>query len=90
MLRDALTAVSVLLIITAPAGGTDLYKVTVDSRLSALTLSRTGVEGMVKLSDSYLVLADSASAIRATTAPIPTTLINTMRISMVLEICATG
>lgn len=62
MLKKAVIAVSLMIFIAATASATDLYKVKVTGSLDAWTLSASGVEGIVRLSDGYLVLAETGSA----------------------------
>ena len=62
MLKKAVIAVSLMIFIAATASAADLYKVEVTSNLDAWTLSASGVQGIVRLSDGYLVLAEKVSA----------------------------
>jgi hypothetical protein len=62
VLNKAIVAVSLVILIAATASAADLYKVEVTSSLDAWTLSASGVEGIVRLSDGYLVLAETESA----------------------------
>jgi hypothetical protein len=59
MLRIARIAIILVIFITTSSGAADLFKVTVNSRLDARALSSTGVEGVVSLSDGYLVLVEN-------------------------------
>ncbi|PWB68507.1 hypothetical protein C3F09_11515, partial [candidate division GN15 bacterium] len=72
-LRTYLVLALFCLLDTAWAG--DLYKVIVMNKQDAARLRSTGVEGVVRLSDGFLVLADSTSALRLSLSGLQTQLV---------------
>jgi len=72
--RGFCRGVALLCLVTAVQAD-DLYRVTVKDKREATMLRSTGVDGVVRLSDGFLVLADSAAASRLALTGLPAQLI---------------
>ena len=67
----------VALCLAAEVQADDLYRVRVTNQREAAMLRSTGVDGVIRLSDGFLVLADSATASRLAMTGLPAQLLMT-------------
>ena len=75
MLHQQIHWVVALLCLVTVAHADDLYQVTIKNKQEAAVLKSTGVDGVVRLSDGFLVLADSTAATRLAQTGLPAQLV---------------